>query len=86
MGFIDCIKGCFNDGEIPIEPIYRAVIFGEGAVFIENVRAICYFNEQEILLSLKRGALKIWGCGLYVKKYQAGDVVICGKIKGIERV
>lgn len=85
MGFLDYIKGCFNQGEIPIEPVYRAVIFGDGAIFIENVKAIYYYANNEIILSLKKGVLKIKGDDLYIKKYCAGDVVVCGKIMGIER-
>ena len=84
MGFIDCIKGFFNECEIPHEPNFRAVMFGEGAVFIENVRAICSYAQEELLFSLKRGCLRVFGEELYVKKYCEGDVVVCGKIKGIE--
>lgn len=85
MGFLDYIKCCFREGEIPIEPVYRAVIFGDGAVFIENAKSIFQYTKEEIILSLKKGVLIIKGSDLYIKKYCAGDVVICGNISGIER-
>ena len=86
MSFIDDIKGCFNPDELPKEPIYRAVLFGDGAAYFENVRTIAHYQTDEILLCLKRGGLLVKGKDLYVKKYCAGDVVICGKITSIERV
>ena len=86
MGFIDSIKNCFRAEELPIEPIYRAVLFGDGAAYFENVRAVVGFSEEEIILSLKRGGLKISGEKLYIKKYCSGDVAVCGKIRVIERI
>lgn len=86
MSFIDDIKGCFNPDELPKEPIYRAVLFGDGAGYFENVRTIAHYQTDEILLCLKKGGLLVKGKDLYVKKYCAGDVVICGKITSIERV
>ena len=84
MGFIDCIKGFFDESEFPREPNFRAVMFGDGAIFIENVKNICIYTKEELLFALKKGCIRIIGEGLYVKKYCEGDVVICGKIKGIE--
>ena len=79
MGFIESIKSCFSGEELPVEPIFRAVLF-------ENVRSILHYEIEEIALSLKKGGLVIRGDNLYIKKYCAGDVVICGKIKSVERV
>ena len=85
MSFIDNIKECFCSAEFPKEPLFRAVLFGENAAYFENVRGIVSYNTEQIVLCLKRGALTIKGEELYVKKYCAGDVVVCGKIKAIER-
>ena len=86
MGFIDNIKECFSPDELPREPIFRAVVFGDGAVYLENVCSIASYTQEEISLILKRGGLIIKGCNLYIKKYCAGDVVICGAIRSLERV
>ena len=85
MGFIDDIKENFTERELPIEPSYRALIFGDNAVHIEKVDKIISFEPCEIFLSLKKGGLKIKGDKLYVKKYCMGDVCVCGKIRAIER-
>lgn len=86
MGFIDSIKNCFRAEELPVEPIYRAVLFGDSAAYFENVRSVVGFSEEEIILSLKRGGLRISGEKLYIKKYCSGDVAVCGKIRVIERI
>lgn len=86
MGFIEDIKNCFSSSELPIEPVFRAVMFGDCALYLENVRSIIKYTTEEISVSLKKGGLNVNGNGLYVKKYCAGDLVVCGNIKSIERI
>lgn len=86
MGFIDNIKECFENYELPKEPLYRAVLFGESASYFENVSGISCYSSEQIVLNLKRGGLKITGENLYIKRFCMGDIVICGKILSIERV
>lgn len=86
MSFIDCIKGCFNGDELPASPEYRAVLFGDSAVYFEKVKCIISYTQEEVYLLLKKGGIKIKGSELYIKKYCAEDVAVCGKIKVIERV
>ena len=86
MSFIDEIKRCFSSEEIPCEPIYRLVAFGDRAIYIENVRSIVAYSTEEIILGLKKGGLKITGECMYIKKFCGGDVSICGKINKIERI
>ena len=86
MGFIDSIKNCFSQEELPKEPVFRAVLFGDTACYFENVCCIVRYDVEEIVLGLKKGGISIRGQGLYLKKYCAGDVVVCGKIKSVERV
>jgi len=86
MSFIENIKNCFCSEELPKEPVYRAVLFGDYAGYFENVTAIAHYDTEEIALSLKKGGIVIKGENLYVKKYCMGDVSVCGKIKSVERV
>lgn len=86
MGLIDEINNCFCQNELPNNPSFRAVLIGECAGYFENVKSIVSFTNQEIILALKNGALKISGSCLYIKKYCLGDVVICGKIKSLEKI
>lgn len=85
MGFIDNIKNCFSIEELPVEPPFRAVLFGDGAAYIENVFCLAHYDVNEIVLSLKKGTITVRGEGLYIKKFCMGDVVICGKIRSVER-
>lgn len=86
MSFIDDIKGCFCNEEMPVNLPFRAVMFGDNAIYVENVKTIAKYQCDEVVLLLKRGGLSIRGEGLYLKKYCAGDVAVCGKICLIERI
>ena len=86
MGFIDNIKDCFCQNELPVECSFRAVLFGESAGYFENVKGIVSYEKEQVILSLKNGGIKVSGKDLYIKKYCLGDVVICGKIISVERI
>jgi len=86
MGFIDNIKECFLGGEFIGEPCFRAVLFGDTAMYFENVRTILHYDIEEISLGLKKGSVLIRGQNLFIKKYCEGDVIVCGQIRAIERV
>ncbi len=85
MSFFDSIKENFSDLFIDA-PSYRAVLFGDDAIYLENVRAIVGYSSEEVKLSLKKGGLAIKGENLYLKKYCDGDLAVCGKIASIERI
>ena len=85
MGFIDEIKKCFTPEELPSQPEFRIVLLGQTAGYFENVKSIVSYTQEEIVLALSKGCLKVNGNNLYIKKYCEGDVVICGKIKRVER-
>ncbi len=86
MSLIDNIKNCFCQNELPLDCLYRAVLFGESAGYFENVKSIVSYEKEQVVLSLKNGGLRVSGKDLYIKKYCLGDVVICGKIKSVERI
>ena len=86
MSFIDNIKNCINSWENPNLSEFRLVSFGFRSVYFENVASIVSYTKEQIVLGLKKGALKIEGKELCIKKYCGGDVVVCGEIKKIERV
>ena len=86
MSLIDSLRNCLDALEVPHEPTFRAVVFGEHAVYLENVKNIIGFDSNEIVVMLKSGCLRIYGSCLTVKKYCLGDLVVCGKIKGIEKI
>ena len=85
MSFIDNIKSCFSESELLSSSSFRAVLFGDNAMYLECVKAINRYSPEEIAIFLKKGQIIIRGEGLYVKKYCGGDLVVCGKIKSVER-
>lgn len=85
MGFIDNIVQCIGGESFPKEPQYRAVIFGDSAVYVENVLGIISYERENIVLSVKKATITVSGNDLYIKKYCLGDVVICGEIMKIEK-
>lgn len=86
MGFIDNIINSIGAENFPVQPQFKAVIFGDSAGFFENVTGIKYYTSEEISLCIRKGGITIRGENLFIKKYCAGDVVICGKIKSFERI
>ncbi len=84
MGFIQSIKESLGR-EIPAEPVFRAVLFGENSAYIENVLGIISYSADSISLGLKRGSLEIQGEDLYIKQYSGRDILICGKIIRVEK-
>ena len=86
MGFIDNIKECLGGEEFFNNLSFRAVLFGDSAVYLENVTSIISYEKEQVLLSIRKGQISIKGIDLYIKKYCMGDVVVCGKITAIERL
>ena len=86
MSFIEDIKKCFSVEELACEPLYKVIFFGDSAMYMENVRCIVSYSPECLIVSLKRGGLKIVGENLYVKKFCGGDVAVCGKIIKMERI
>ena len=85
MSFIEDVKNLFGPSEFPESPEFRAVIFGERAVYLEGIKSIKEYSEEKIELSVKRGTVTVSGEKLYVKRYCMGDMAICGKIKSLTR-
>ncbi|MBQ9485448.1 MAG: YabP/YqfC family sporulation protein [Clostridia bacterium] len=82
MGFIEEIKNVFGEDALPE---FRVMLFGN-AVYAEGVKAIKSYSQEKIEVFINKGELKITGEELFVKKYCAGDLAVCGKIKSIEKI
>ena len=85
MGFFDDMRTCIF-GATPCEPSFRVMLFGDCAGYFESVKTIKSFSPEEVVLGIKGGGLKVTGTGLYIKKFCSGDVVVCGKIKSVEKL
>lgn len=85
MGFIDNIKECLGEESFAIAPSFRAVVFGDSAVYLENVSKIISYEKEQVIVALKKGKITVSGFDLYIKKYCGGDLVVCGKITALTR-
>ena len=84
MGFFSDALGIFGNEDLICD--YRITVFGDRAAYLEGVKKIKGYAQDLIEISVGKGEIKIFGEGLFVKKYCGEDIAICGKIKGIERV
>ena len=85
MSFIEEVKNMLGADNFPASPAFRAVMFGDKAVYLEGVRSIREYSENRIEVSVSKGTVTVSGEKLYVKRYCMGDMAICGKIKSLTR-
>ncbi len=86
MSFIDNILQGLGMENLPSAPTFRATLLGENMAYFESVLSIKSYSSEIIEFSTKGGSVILKGSGLYIKKYCAGDLAVCGKIKSLERV
>ena len=83
MSFLDEVLKVFGQ---EVSPAFRVLWLGDGALYVEGVKSIKSYSQEKVELNLKNGGLKITGVGLFLKKYCAGDVAVCGTVKSIDKV
>lgn len=83
MSFIDEVLSVFGGEDAA--PLSRVMLIGDGAAYVEGVKAIKSYSQEKIELFIKKGEISISGEGLFVKKFCGGDLAVCGKIKSIEK-
>ena len=81
MNFIENILSKLGLSECIAPLKYRAVIFGESGLYLENVKSIVSFSPTEILVKLKSGSILIKGENLKIKNYTGFDLYILGLVK-----
>lgn len=67
---------------IPGQPLIE--ITGERRVLVENHSGVIRYGEGEICLRVSYGFVKVVGCGLRLLHMTRQQVIICGKIYGVE--
>lgn len=85
MSFFESVKEIISLENLPA-PTFRATLIGDNAISLEGVLDVVDFSSESVTVRLKKGGLIIKGVDLYVKKYCAGDLIICGKIISVERI
>ena len=86
MNFFDNIMEEFGVLRPNVSPNFRALLIGDSLAYFENIRSIKSFTPNKISLLLKNGEVVVEGEGMFFKKYDLGDLVICGKITSLKRV
>lgn len=85
MGFIDNILENLGLDGLGEGVKSKLMIADFTSAYVEGVKSILAFTEEQVTLNLKNGKLTFNGKDLSVKKFCEGDVVICGKIMTIEK-
>lgn len=83
MSFLSDALSVFGDNDRLTE--YRITVFGDRAVYIEGVKSIKSYSRNKMEIVVKKGEIKIVGEELFIKKYCAEDLAVCGKIKAFSK-
>lgn len=67
-------------------PGARYTVIEKKGGYFQNVKEICAFSSEKIILRLRRGVLEITGAGLYIKKYCENDALVGGEIFSVGKV
>ncbi len=59
-------------------------LLSDRRVLVEHHRGVLAYGPGEILVAVAFGQLRIWGCGLVLARMRSDQLVICGKIGGLE--
>ena len=73
--------------ELPEDIVYGDCLIhmtGTHEIRIENYRSLCHFDENQVLLLLKKQKLCIYGDHLEIPYYFADEIRIMGNLKKIE--
>lgn len=82
MGMLDEIEKFMLSADSSIN--YRILNLGGKSVYVEGIKSVVSFGENEMLFQLKKSLLKIQGQALKVKYLDKTTSVIIGDIKRVE--
>lgn len=82
MGMLDEIEKFMLSADSSIN--YRILNLGGKSVYVEGIKSVVSFGENEMLFQLKKSLLKIQGQALKVKYLDKTTSVIVGDIKRVE--
>ncbi len=68
--------------EVTVHPLVELV--GDRRVLIEHHQGVVAYGPREIWVQVRFGRLRIWGEQLCLHKMSAEQLVICGRIGGVE--
>lgn len=71
-------------GEVGTNSIFRIVNLGGKNLYIEGIKTVVSFEENEMRFQLKNNVLSVKGSELKVKYLDSSTCVISGEIKVVE--
>ena len=71
-------------GEIGTSATFRIVNLGGKSVYIEGIKSVVSFEENEMRFQLKDNILSVKGSELKVKYLDTSTCVVAGEIKAVE--
>lgn len=71
-------------GDIGSDIDYRIINLGGKSVYIEGIKSVISFGENELQFQLKKMLLSVLGNELKVKYLDASTCVVLGKIMAVE--
>ena len=71
-------------GEVGTSANYRMINLGGNSVYVEGIKSVVSFGENEMKFQLKKCMLVVIGENLKVKYLDKSTCVIIGQIKAVE--
>ena len=71
-------------GEVGTSANYRIINLGGNSVYVEGIKSVISFGENEMQFQLKKCLLVVIGENLKVKYLDKSTCVIIGQIKAVE--
>ena len=73
-------------GEVGTSANFRVVNLGGNSVYVEGIKSVIYFGENEMRFQLKKKLLVVSGNALKVKYLDVSTCVITGEITKVETI
>ena len=73
-------------GEVGTNSVFRIVNLGGKSVYVEGIKSVVSFEENEMRFQLKNNILSVKGYELKVKYLDSSTCVITGEIKVVETI
>ena len=71
-------------GDVGTSANYRIINLGGNSLYVEGIKSVVSFGENEMQFQLKKYLLKVFGENLKVKYLDKSTCVIIGQIKVVE--
>ena len=63
---------------------FSVTVLGRAGVAVSGVKGVVYSSDEEVRVRLRGGALTVRGEELVIAEIGGGDVLVRGKVKGVE--